>query len=328
VGTHQNVIHLNGKVYNAKTGEQLHAAPATKAPVAPSPHRKKGVSVDGFISHPKKKTPAKPHTQPAPASHHPATARPVKHVVHRKQQRSQTLMRRAVSKPSMAIAPSPATTQTTEPTAKPPVDARLKRAQAIQKSARISKFSAGAPAQVEKRAEPLSVRPAPAHIASPTTHSAPHHAPPAKTVSKSEAHFNRALSKSTAHTEHKKPLKKQRRMAKRMGISSRALNAAAGALAIVLLAGFFAYQNIPNISMRVAASRAGFSAKMPGYQPSGFALQGPINYKPGQISLSFKSNSDDRAFNVSQQVSGWNSEALADNYLVANNKEYQTYQDK
>lgn len=106
------------------------------------------------------------------------------------------------------------------------------------------------------------------------------------------------------------------------------MNAAAGALAIVLLAGFFAYQNIPNISMRVAASRAGFSAKMPGYQPSGFALQGPINYKPGQISLSFKSNSDDRAFNVSQQVSGWNSEALADNYLAANNKEYQTYQDK
>lgn len=80
--------------------------------------------------------------------------------------------------------------------------------------------------------------------------------------------------------------------------------------------------------MRIAASRAGFNAAIPSYQPSGFGMKGPIEYGPGQVTLNFKSNSDERNFHVTQRVSSWNSEALLTNFVTTNNKSYQTYQDK
>ena len=80
--------------------------------------------------------------------------------------------------------------------------------------------------------------------------------------------------------------------------------------------------------MRVAATRAGFDAKMPGYSPSGFSFNGPINYTAGQVQISFKSNTDDRNYNVTQTASNWNSDALLANYILDEEKQYQTYLDK
>src|SRR5690606_24866282 len=186
---------------------------------------------------------------------------------------------------------------------------------------------------IQPRTAHLPVKEPPTYVSKPAHHAASvalksHDNKPSN---KAEQHFKRALASAHAH-EHasakKTHKKRSRKLATKLGIGHKALNASAAALAFIMLAGFFAYQNIPNISMRIASSRAGFTAKMPQYQPSGFSLAGPIEYEPGRISVAFRSNSDNRSFQVSEQVSGWNSEALADNYLAANSKAYQTYQDK
>ncbi len=99
-------------------------------------------------------------------------------------------------------------------------------------------------------------------------------------------------------------------------------------LAALLIAGFIAYQNMPNLAMRVAAARAGFPATMPSYQPAGFALDGAIQYYPGQITVNFKSDSDNRIFSVTQKPSKWTSETLLDRVVAIDSRPYQTFQDK
>jgi len=90
--------------------------------------------------------------------------------------------------------------------------------------------------------------------------------------------------------------------------------------------GFLAYQNLPNIAMRVASTRAGLKANLPKYQPAGFSMAGPIEYEPGEVKLSYKSNSDNRSFAVTQKNSAWNSEALLENYIAPTKQPYQTFQ--
>jgi hypothetical protein len=55
-------------------------------------------------------------------------------------------------------------------------------------------------------------------------------------------------------------------------------------------------------------------------------LAGPIQYKPGEVTINYKTHSDDRGFNVVQKNSSWNSETLLDNFVSATNKPYQTFQ--
>jgi hypothetical protein len=153
-------------------------------------------------------------------------------------------------------------------------------------------------------------------------------------ISDRDKMINRALENASAHeaVQHQeKPhhrAKKSSRLSKKLGLSKRAISLSSAILAAVLLLGFFTVQNVPNLSMRLAATRAGFDAQMPGYQPSGFGFKGPINYSPGNVTITFKSNSDGRYYDVKQQASNWNSDALLSNYIVEEGKTYQTYLDR
>jgi hypothetical protein len=75
--------------------------------------------------------------------------------------------------------------------------------------------------------------------------------------------------------------------------------------------------------MRVASARSGVHGSLPGYQPAGFGLNGAISYKPGQITVSYKSTSDNRSFQITQSVSSWNSDTLRDSYVATNHPSYQ-----
>jgi hypothetical protein len=141
--------------------------------------------------------------------------------------------------------------------------------------------------------------------------------------------LDRAMQNASSH-EQSAPVhhKKRSKLSKKLGISSKAIAMSTAVLAGVLLGGFFAVQNVPNLSMRIAAARAGFAAEMPGYQPAGFSFKGPINYSPGQVTITYKSNSDSRTYDVTQHASNWNSEALLANYVQTEGKQYQTYLDR
>lgn len=234
-------------------------------------------------------------------------------------------MRKAVSKPSLqpkatahahASQLSPATTnpQESHPYIAPPgAAARLHRASSYVKSSAISKFKPPAPSLVKKTA-PLSVQHAPAHVDADYSK---HH---------------ETVANLLTHNSHPAPLHHQavqhHPKVRRFGKTIKGLGLVTAAFSILLLGGFFAYQYMPNIAMRVAASKAGFSARLPGYQPSGFSLQRPLKHSPGRVTASYKDPKGDRQFQLIQRSSTWNSETLLDNVVTASNQPYQTYQNK
>lgn len=97
--------------------------------------------------------------------------------------------------------------------------------------------------------------------------------------------------------------------------SSRRLRFASASLALLLLAGYFTYINMPNLSVRVASSQAGIAASYPEYRPDGYSLNGAVAYTQGSVSMKFASNSGSSDYTLKQTKSSWDSSALLDNYV-------------
>lgn len=197
---------------------------------------------------------------------------------------------------------------------------RMERAASQPKSEHIAKFNTQ---PVQKSTADLSVKPAPVQ----------QEAPPAINQQKKAvlplSPFDMALKNADSHKQAPLELPSRRsRLAKKLRVSPRAASMMTGIAAVLVIAGFFLQQNLPQMAVYLASARAGVEAKMPGYKPAGFSLSGPIEYSSGQIALSYHSNSDDRNYKVIQKKSDWNSQALLDNFITASGKDYQTFQDK
>lgn len=304
----QNTIQLNGRHYDARTGKLVSAQETVtsgdKTYVKPLTQQS-GVALDGFAKRAHTKTPAKK--------------------VHQRTEKSKTLMRHAVKKPATPKA-EPARLRVKRHTT-PHLDidpGRHSRASTISKSHMVSRFGVGGRASITPTTSVLPVQPEP-------------EAPPINPLSQHHEVFGsnlqplsleKAIEQATSHTQPKhKKLTKRQKVAHRLHVSSKTTNIAAASLATVLLVGFIAFQNVPNLAMRVATARAGVQGSLPGYQPAGFGMSGPIQYKPGQITISYKSNSDTRGFQVSQKTSQWNSETLREEYVASERRAYQTFQD-
>lgn len=300
------VIELNGKRYDALSGKVLSSTQTSKSHSTVSSG---GKHIDGFGS-------KAPKTRPA---HKPAAALKA----HHQPERSRTLMRNVVKKPEAGPIKSPVLANDQPAIIHSGEDkARAVRASNTDKNPHVSKF--GMDIKVNKKFSPaLTVKEPPKHEPAITSANLP--------SKHGQAHtnpFNNALKNATAHTEPKikKPALKER-AAKKLRISTRVLNIGASSLAVLLLVGFITYQNMPNLSLRVAAARAGVDAHLPGYRPAGFSLRGPVQTNPGQVTLTYHSNSDQRQFSVNQKSSNWNNDSLVNNYVAVNNRPYQTYQD-
>lgn len=334
MGNKQNYIELNGKIYDPKTGRPVHET-AHKKHVSPVRNRTNPKVVDGFVRRPKKTAPQQheKHLSKPARNFKPRTTASHNAIGRHAPEHAKTLMRQVVKKPSIETA-IPHNTHA------PRIDKRsnrLQRAQSIPKSTSISRFTHSSHTTIRKISRPLSVQHPKKHLSTANTpshqmavkHNSPSSHKPQSSNSRTEKIVATALRNATAHEAsqqlHKKPKK---RFGGLLPIYSKRTRLASTALAVLLLGGFFVYQNIPNLSMKIAAQRAGFEARLPGYQPAGFALKGPIQYSPGKISVNFKSNSDERNFHITQQVSNWNSQALVDNFIASNNKQYQTVEQK
>jgi hypothetical protein len=131
-----------------------------------------------------------------------------------------------------------------------------------------------------------------------------------------------AISKALANSsENKTSLHKKSRR-------PRVASIAAASLAVVLLAGYLTYLNLPTISVRVAAAQAGIAATYPSNHPQGYSLNGPVAYANGQVTMKFASNTGPQNFNVNQTKSSWDSSALLTNYVEPTvGEDYMTYHD-
>lgn len=190
----------------------------------------------------------------------------------------------------------------------------------VAKSKLISKFGSAAPT-TPPRMDTVPLRPEPT--------------PPPALVhhtlfddSSVNTHLAHALARADSHKQpHHKKQRLHHKTARRLHMTPRVMGIATSALSVLLLVGFIAYQNVPNLNMQLASSRAGVAGSLPAYRPSGFALQKSIHHEPGKVTLSYQSNTDTtRAFAISQENSEWNSETLLENYINADNRAYQTHQ--
>lgn len=310
MGAHKNVITLNGQLYDATTGRMVGEASAKKTAVRPHT----GVSVDGVRrAHP---------TKPA-------------HAIHKTPQPAKTLMRSAVKKPKMHVAqhslPSRSTAQPIPRISQgASLEAeRLKRAAEIAKSKLVQRFDFSPPPSIKARHTQVEVKPAPhisQHHVSPVV---PVAEPPIPAPSPSESVIQKALANASSHQQPKvkaHKVKRSHRIAKKLHIKPKTLHAFGTALIVLSIVGVIGYANAGAIQVKIAATRAGVAAKTPGYEPAGFGLSSAISPQPGEVTIDYKSNSDDRAFKVSQSNSSWNSETLLQNFINAQNRTYQTFQ--
>ncbi len=307
---------LNGKLYDAKTGS-LFSGSHSK-PSRPKKHFKKpGKALDGFTLHPRQHT-AVLQTKKAPKPiSAKREARLVKHAAAHHPERAKTLMRSVVKKP----AKSPTTEQHSE---------RHARAESVSKSRLISRFGSHSSIDsvVVKRTAPIVVKTPPKPAAKSGNHHTPITAsrPSASAASKPNDIFAEALGRATSH---QKPAstktKRLHKIAKKFRVSNRYVSITLSVFIVLAIGGFILLQYGPSLQMRLAAARSGVHASLPDYRPSGYAFGG-VSYSTGQVAVTFRSHSDQRAFEIKQSTSSWNSSTLKDTFIVASGQPYQTHE--
>ncbi len=285
----KSTITINGHVYDAVTGQAvdgsgkvLRQRMQTMSDVAP-------VKIRGQI---------KPAPRPKHEVHAPAQA------IHSALQKSTTLQRQALQKPTPDSKRSPM----------------------------ISRF-AKKPNVKQPNTEPSEVKnqsvnePAPIH---PTV---------AKIINQKAARIAEANKPKLSGSELKEKLIKERleevkeapRKKERPDWVTRQpkmVTILSSTLALLLLGGYLTYISMPSISLKVAATRAGVDATLPDYKPEGYSLDGPITYNSGEVVISYKSETSGSAYELTQKSTNWDSEALLDNYVSEQTDSYLTYQEK
>jgi hypothetical protein len=92
--------------------------------------------------------------------------------------------------------------------------------------------------------------------------------------------------------------------------------ATAGGAALLLI-GYVTYLNLPNITFRVAASRAGIDAALPSYTPQDYTLDGKaVAYKPGLVSVVFRSEKLGTTLTLIQSQTQLDSNSLYEQFVV------------
>lgn len=332
----EHVIELNGKRYDAVTGAYL-----GKSHVIPKHITDRivhGKAIDGFVRTPSAKKPVPTSAKPEPTIQTESTAENIIKPVPQKSriivrgsankthaqinplkphrpQRSQTLARRHTKKPQFT--PKPAVKKVRTPAevmAKPQSAITLKRsvssvdpirkqrAASTSKHHAVRRFTPPTIHSVSTAVPQIEVAPAPpqpqAQVPQPIALPAKHH----------NDIFANAIAKATSHEQ---PAHKVRR--RRSG-KRRLANSLAVVATFLVIGGFITYLNLPGIQMRIASFQAGFSASLPTYTPTGYALDGGVQRAGNTISLTFRSG--DQMYRITQQSSNWNSQTLLDNTLA------------
>ncbi len=337
----KHVIVLNGKQYDTKTGQLIHAQTKPHTPEVkhkPSAHH----------------APAKPHlstpSTPAARATHPKTrpsnidgftrpssatrsaahpSRPANHAA-RKPQRSHPVMRAATKHPVISVAkpvedaPAPAVIASA-PSALGIDTARVARAKRIHQAKQISRFGTFEPS-VQTPVEPtISDREETLAAAQPSV------SPQPVPAALQETHIERAIAAATSHSQPKpdvKPTKRHHKVARKLHMKPRTLTAATAALLVIGVGGILIRQNAPAMQVRLAGSRAGISSNLPSYVPSGYNLAEGVDYKEGEVTLTYQSQArDGRSFTITQAESFWTSDSLRENYLETISGTYRTSQE-
>jgi multidrug efflux pump subunit AcrA (membrane-fusion protein) len=95
--------------------------------------------------------------------------------------------------------------------------------------------------------------------------------------------------------------------------SKRLAGAVSTFAAILLLAGYLVYLNMPTISVKIAAIQSGVDVTYPSYKPIGYSLRGLASAQNDRVAMEF--SNDSNSFTITQQKSSWDSSAVYSNYV-------------
>ncbi len=289
-----SVIEINGNRYDAVTGQLLGAVKKIAKQVSrPS----NALTIDGFV-------------------------RKSSQRVHQTTQRSSTLMRSVVKKPTKLVsaganlAKRPKARSFTES----PVPASRVRATIKNPKVRRFGYSRG---QVASVGEVVQRRPSAAASVSASSAVATVRPLPSVIDGASHYHLERLLDQALLRADaHKQSLSGRVRNPnawQSIKAAPRWLSIGASLFVVVLLAGFFAWQNIPIVAMRVASTKAHVNASIPAYTPSGFSFKGPINYSQGQVTVNYAAAANNtKSFSLTQKATNYDSSSVADVTLPKN----------
>jgi hypothetical protein len=237
--------------------------------------------------------------------------------VHKRAQRSQTLMRTAVSKPAVdknKIERKAARTITA---------VKSERSQSVAKHPNVNRFGHVAAAlKPVQNVNPSQKALVPAAKTQEPQRAAAHSVAPSMVTSASHQHLERLLDEALTKADaHKRIMKRQignKNIWNKIKFAPRWLSLGAGTLIVLLLSGFYAWQNVPQVAIKLAAARSNISAKVPAYTPSGFSFAGPINYSKGSVSIRYAANDDgNRSFTLIQEKSKMSNKSLEDTVVPA-----------
>ncbi len=108
----------------------------------------------------------------------------------------------------------------------------------------------------------------------------------------------------------------RRRIREKLRGHGRMMSAASVVLAALVLTGYITYLNVPSLSLRVAAARAGIDAQLPRYTPAGYAVSGPVTYQNGQITIRLTSKNQEGSLIIIEQKKDWDTQTLLENYVL------------
>lgn len=328
----KNYIILNGKRYNAITGELI----ASETP-------KKSIDMATSVAQPKitsQSTAIAPQPKPVKRdrTHHNAAAAKL---APRKPKKATTLMRHAVKKPSTSQQKSIKQTypvaHTSSHAVKPKksahaVDAsKVHRAAQVEKSSKVNRFGASVKQPMKAQVKPVALRPAPAnghHVAKkqPALHKVA--VAPAKQMDTKKQHVSaqikkqhlleQALKNAVSHEQPAHTIEKLSAPKRRL-LSSFAVMGA-----VLVIGSFVMYLNRSSVELQVASVRAGFQASAPA-APAGYERQ-TASADNGKVAIGFVSPQTHDSFTLTQESSGWDSQTLFDSIVANDSNNYQTIQ--
>jgi len=231
--------------------------------------------------------------------------------IHRTTQRSKTLIRRATKKPIQAREPQPSS-----PAKRRSID--------IAKSSKISRFGEK-PLQTNnlvQKTTPKPDIPAQNHPMSDRLKKNVVAETKPTNITSSDIK-NAAISAAMNKPATKVPKAYNKKP------STKAITIAIISLLVAVIAIYFTYINMPNLSVKIAAAQAGIDAQYPDYHPDGYSVDGPVTFSDGEVTINFKANTGDTNFILKQTKSSWDSSAVLENIVKENSKDrYITSQER
>lgn len=286
-------IKLNGRSYNALSGQQIGSSPLHSGNIDGIVKR----SAQNSYSAPAKTAPIKPVRTKAHTSIQAPPKQPAK---------TSTLMRTAVKKPAKATrlvskANTPLSLAKSDAIITTPmvgvIDPKLaRRAQSVKLSGKISRFGSHLRSASTPETKPIEALRAP------------------QAAPKKPDMFEAAIEKATSHEQPPLTKKELRAIHGPKPLRKRLALYSVGAVLALAVAGYGIYSNMPNVMVKVAAMRAGFSASLPAYSPAGYKLSS-VSYSPGVVSFNFASNPA-KDYVLIEHSSDWDSATLASSVVM------------